>query len=235
MDPVPRLIDVSPRLSPQTPVWPGDQPLAIRWVQRLVAGDPSNLSAITLTPHLGAHADAPLHLFDGEHDMSEVDLHRFLGPAWVVDFAGSDARRSGERVVNGNRAVTARELAGIDLTGAERLLLRTRGVPADAGAASDYAYLAADAADLFVDAGLLLVGIDTPSVDAAPATELPIHRRLLAAGIAILEGLDLTSVEAGRYELIALPLKLAGVEASPVRAVLRPLAGGGPLRRPRPG
>jgi len=224
----PGLIDVSPCLSTRTPVWPGDQPLSIRWTQRLVDGDTTNLSAITLTPHLGAHADAPLHLFDGERDMGAVDLRPFLGPAMVVDVTGS-------LDVTGSREVTARHLAGIDLAGAERLLLRTQSTPAAAeGFDPDTPHLAADAAELIAGAGLLLVGIDSPSVDAAAAAGLPVHRRLLAAGIAILEGLDLTRVAPGRYELIALPLRLTGVEASPVRAVLRPLPRR-PLRRPRSG
>jgi arylformamidase len=216
------LIDVSPSLSTGTPVWPGDQPLSIRWTQRLIDGDSTNLSAITLTPHLGAHADAPLHLFDGGRDMEAFGLKPFIGPAMVVD------------VFRWGPQITARHLDELDLAGVERLLLRTRSPRASEGVPPDPAHLTADAADVIAGAGLLLVGIDTPSVDAAAALGLPVHRRLLAAGIAILEGLDLALAPPGRYELLALPLRLAGVEASPVRAVLRPLPQP-PLQPPRSG
>lgn len=205
-----RLFDVSPRLSSETPVWPGDQALIVNWTQHVSSGHFSNLSAITLTPHLGAHVDAPLHLFDGQPDVGAMDLRSFIGPATVVDLRGT-------------REVTASKLAGIQLAEVERLLLRTRSE--SGGFSHDFPHLTPEAAELLARSGLLLLGIDTPSVDAAHDDGLPVHRRLLEAGVAILEGLELDEIEPGLYELIALPLRLSGVEASPVRAVLRPLEG----------
>ncbi len=204
------LIDLSPRLSPATRVWPGDQPLLIRWTQRLAEGHSTNLSAVTLTPHLGAHADAPLHLLDRGADASEMSLHPFLGPALVVDLIGM-------------REVTADALGRLNLERGSRLLLRTRSTAATVASSGEPAFLTPDAAECLVRSGVILVGVDTPSVDAADDSSLPVHRVLLGEGVAILEGLELGEVEPGRYELIALPLALAGVEASPVRAVLRPL------------
>ena len=204
------LIDVSPVLSPATAVWPGDTPLAIVWAERVERGGGSNLATLTLTPHLGAHVDAPLHLFAGGSDVAALDLATFIGPATVVDLAGA-------------AAVDAPALARLDLRGVERLLLRTRSGPTPAVFSPHYAPLTLAAAELLVKARIRIIGIDAPSVDHAEAAELPVHRRLLGGGVVILEGLELGAAPAGRYELIALPLKLAGVEASPVRAVLRPL------------
>lgn len=208
--PAPPLIDVSPALSPATAVWPGDTPLSIAWAERVERGGSSNLATITLTPHLGAHVDAPLHLFAGGADVAALELATFIGPATVVDLAGA-------------AAVDAPALARLDLHGIERLLLRTRSGPAPAAFSPHYAPLTPAAAELLVAARIRIIGIDAPSVDAADAADLPVHRRLLGGGVAILEGLELGAVPAGRYELIALPLRLSGVEASPVRAVLRPL------------
>jgi arylformamidase len=205
------LIDISPEISVSTPVWPGDQPLVVRWTQRLAEGNSANLSAITLTPHLGAHVDSPLHLFDGESDVGDLDLEPFIGPATLLDLSGTEA-------------VTGIDLAEIDLAEAGRLLLRTRPPRTDDSAEAEPAHIAVDAAELIAAAGIPLVGIDTPSVDSAAASDLPVHRLLTRAGVAILEGLDLSAAAAGRYELIALPLRLLGVEASPVRALLRPLS-----------
>ncbi len=206
----PQVIDLSPVLSLSTPVWPGDSPLRVSWTQNTERGESTNLSAITLTPHLGAHVDAPLHLLAGGADIASLDLSIFIGPATVVDLEGVPA-------------VDGAALAACDLEGVERLLLRTRRGPAPDEFSPSYAHLTLEAAAMLVRAGVRIVGLDAPSVDRAGAIDLPVHRCLLSGGVAILEGLDFGPVRAGRYELIALPLRLSGVEASPVRAVLRPL------------
>jgi arylformamidase len=213
-------IDVSPVLSPATAVWPGDTPLGIAWADRVERGGSSNLSTLTLTPHLGAHVDAPLHLFAGGADVAALDLAIFIGPATVVDLTG---RAAGGTPAIDARAIDARAIAGLDLRGSERILFRTRSGPAPGAFSPRYAHLTPEAADLLVAARVRIVGIDAPSVDAADAADLPAHWRLLGGGVVILEGLELDAVAAGRYELIALPLRFAGVEASPVRAVVRPL------------
>ena len=201
-------IDVSPLVSTETAVWPGDQPLTVRWLARLAAGDPVNLSAITLSPHLGAHVDAPAHFLAGGADVAQLPLAPFLGPAQLVDV--SEARDS-------DGAIPATALGSLAPPTPSRLLLRTRRGTAPA------APLSAEATTAIAAAGLLLVGIDGASVDPAAAPELTHHRRLAAAGVQVLVGLELDRVTPGRVELIALPLRWAGIEASPVRAVVRPL------------
>jgi arylformamidase len=215
--PARRLIDVTPVVSEETWVWPGDEPFRMRWLTRLATGGATNLSAISLSPHVGAHLDAPLHFFAGGDDVAALALTPFLGPALVVDASGA---------VGEDGAIDGRVLTGIDLRAAERLLLRTGPLPGG-GASLDRrappTHLARDTAEWIAGSGLLLLGIDAPSIDDHVALDLPNHRRLAQAGVAVLVGLDLTAAPPGRYELIALPLRFAGVEASPVRAVLRPL------------
>jgi arylformamidase len=200
-------IDVSPLVSTETAVWPGDQPLQVRWLARLAAGDPVNLSAITLSPHLGAHVDAPRHFLPDGDDVGSLPLAPFVGPARLLDVSAA-------RDEDG--AIPAAALGSLAASAPGRLLLRTRR---ESGAAAP---LSAEAAALIAGAGLLLLGIDGASVDPPAARELTHHRRLAAAGVQVLVGLELGGVPAGMVELIALPLRLAGVEASPVRAVVRP-------------
>jgi len=203
-----RLIDISPVVSPDTPVWPGDRPFEIDWTMRITDGCSCNVAAISMSAHTGAHTDAPYHFVEDGPAMSEVELDRYIGPVRVVDLSGA-------------AAVTAAHLDGIDLDDEQRLLFRTRddGPPTDFSAG--FAHIAEDAARSIADAGLRLVGLDTPSVDPFASKTLTTHKILLSAGVAILEGVDLRRVTPGRYELIALPLRLAGLDGSPVRAVLR--------------
>jgi arylformamidase len=200
-------IDVSPLVSTETPVWPGDQPLRVRWLGRLAAGDATNLSAITLSPHLGAHVDAPWHFREGGADVVGLGLAPFLGPAWLADVSAA-------RDANG--AIPKSALEAIAARGERRLLLRTRGTAADPARP-----LSAEAAEHLARSDLLLLGIDGPSVDWPEDVALPNHRRLADAGVALLVGLELGPAPVGRVELVALPLAIAGLEASPVRAVLR--------------
>lgn len=200
-------IDVSPLVSTETGVWPGDQPLTVRWLARLAAGDPVNLSAITLSPHLGAHVDAPAHFLAGGSSIDQLPLAPFLGPARLVDVSG--ARDSAG-------AIPAAALGSLAPPAPPRLLLRTRRGTAPP------APLSAEAVAAIAGAGLWLVGIDGASVDPPASAALTQHQRLAAAGVQVLVGLELDRVPAGMVELIALPLRWAGLEASPVRAVVRP-------------
>jgi arylformamidase len=202
------LYDITPTISPRLAVWPGDTPAERRVLLDLAAGDNVTLSTLEATVHLGAHADAPSHYALGGADIAVAQLDRYLGPCQVVRI---DARR-GERV-------TAAQLGG-DIT-ESRVLLATSTVPDPERWSPDFAAVAPELVDHLADRGVRLLGIDTPSVDLADSAELPSHGRCLARDVAILEGLVLGRVPAGRYELIALPLKLEGFDASPVRAVLR--------------
>lgn len=174
------------------------------------AGDPANASLLTTDVHVGTHIDAPLHFIPGGGDMESMSLASFIGPAIVVD-------------VRGAIPVTAEMLdCAAIAAGTERLLIRAN-TDADRYEGEfdpDFNALAPSAAGWIVDHGIKLVGIDYLSVQRftdGPET----HQLLLGAGVAILEGLDLSAVEPGEYELLCLPVRLEGAEAAPARAVLR--------------
>lgn len=208
------LYDISPTLSASTPVWPGDTPYEARLTWSIAQGGSVNVSSITTTPHLGAHADAPFHADADGPGIADLPLEPFLGPCRVVD-------------VPPELLVTPQHLRGIDLADPPRLLLKTGSAPPGEHSGHAPAFperfsaLSPDLARALGEAGTLLVGLDTPSVDPFDSEELPAHHALIRGGVVNLEGLVLAHVPSGIYELIALPLKLAGLDASPVRAVLR--------------
>ena len=204
-----RLWYISPPVSAASPVYPGDAPYARRWTVRLgVDGAPANVSAISLSPHVGAHADAPLHYDDAGAAVGALDLAPFLGPCRVVHAIGCGA------------LITIAHLrhAATDLP--PRVLVRTCERAATAWS-DDFAAFAPEAIEWLAARGVLLVGIDTPSVDPASSLGLDSHHALRRLDLRVLENLVLDEVPEGDYELIALPLKLIDAEASPVRAVLR--------------
>ena len=213
-----RLWDISPTVGPESPIFPGDEPYAVRETAALGPACPVNLTALTLSPHIGAHVDAPFHFAADGADAAALPLEPFLGVCRVVHLI-SDAP---------DRLVTAAELAAAlgghgDGHGIPaRVLVRTRHEALTVWR-SDFAAVDADAIRWLAARGVTLVGIDTPSVDPAESKDLPAHQALRETGIVNLENLVLDHVSAGDYELIALPLKLAGACASPVRAILRTL------------
>ncbi len=203
------LIDISVTLSPATPEWPGDTPFSCGWSWRMSEGASVNVSAITTSPHVGTHADAPLHVRDGAASSDQLPLEAFVGPAVVVDvshIAGAIDRH-------------ALHAAGLTATPA-RLLLRTGHTIAHGPFPDAWpALTAACAASLAAD-GLTLLGVDCPSVDERASTSLAVHHALFDGGACILENLDLSQVRPGEYDLLAAPVKLGGLDAAPVRAVL---------------
>ncbi len=203
-----KLHDISREIRPGMPVWPGDEPYLCRWTMRLEKGDSCNVSAVTMSVHTGTHLDAPLHFEESGEDIGSIPLGRYIGPARVVDVGPAER-------------ITAALLQKRDLRGIERLLLKT-GESGRSGDRfhEDFAYVGADAAEYLVALGLLLLGTDAPSVDAFKSDDFPAHHALLGSGVAILEGIRLGEVSPGDYELVCLPLKLAGLDGSPVRAVL---------------
>ncbi len=204
------LYDISPTIRPETPVWPGDTPFSARPSAALAAGDPVNLATVTTTLHLGAHVDAPCHVEARGAGVEALPLEPFLGACRVVK-------------VPSTAQVEPRHVEGLDLATPGRLLFRTESVRDRRVFSERFAAVSPELAALLARHGVALVGVDTPSVDPYGSAELPAHHTLVRGGVAILEGLVLDGVPEGIYELIALPLKLAGMDGSPVRAVLRTL------------
>ena len=209
----PRLWDISAPVRATSPVYPGDTPYEQRWTATLDTDSAVNVSSITLSPHIGTHADAPLHYDNQGAAIGAVALHHFIGPCRVIHALGCGPLVEWRHIAH---AVSA------DLP--PRVLLRTyASAPVDRWDAQLSA-VAPETLERLADAGVLLVGIDTASVDPADSRELPSHQVLRRRGLRVLENLVLDAVPEGDYELIALPLKLTTADASPVRAVLRALA-----------
>jgi len=205
-----RLWDISPGVAPGFPVFPGDAAFTLRWTWRIGPDCPVNVSELTMSPHTGSHADAPLHYDQHGAAIGEVPLATYLGTCRVIHALGARPL-----VQPGDLAPQLRDTP-------PRVLLRTYArVPA--GWDADFTAIAPAAIDLLHSHGVQLVGIDTPSLDPERSKALDSHQRVRAHGMAVLEGLVLDEVPAGDYELIALPLKWQGIDASPVRAVLREL------------
>lgn len=206
-----RLWDISPPVDARAPVFPGDTAYQQKWVAEIAPGCPVNVSAITLSPHVGAHADAPLHYDPDGVAVGEVGLDPYLGRCRVI------------------HAIEARPVIRLThlehaLTGLPpRVLIRTyRRFPVDR---FDSELVAIDpkAVHQLAERGVQLIGLDSASLDPADSKELPSHQAIRARGLRVLENLLLDDVPEGDYELIALPLKLMTADASPVRAVLREL------------
>ena len=206
------LHDISPLVDESIAVWPGDSPYEAEDLLRIEDGESVHLSTLTLSCHTGAHADAPCHYVEGAPGIDEMPLEKYVGPCVLVDVRPADG------------AVGPGDLVEVDLEGAPRLLLRTGCAKDRTVFPEDLTSLKSELAPWLADRGVVLVGVDSPSVDRFDSKELPAHTALFAHGIVNLEGLQLEGVPEGRYELIALPLRLKGRDASPVRAVLRPLA-----------
>jgi arylformamidase len=207
---VTRILDISRPVANGIPVWPGDTPYDFRLSWKIGPGCPVNLGAVTMSVHTGAHADAPFHFDDRGQDIASVDLDKYVGPCVVAVVGGGEG---GVRPADLPAGVEA------DLRRAPRLLLRTYE-KRPAAFDTSMRHLTPEFADWIADRGVRLVGIDTDSMDAFDSKELASHHRLSARGVAILEGIDLSAVAPGVYDLVALPLKLVGADASPVRAVL---------------
>jgi arylformamidase len=205
------LYDVTPLISPRLKVWPGDVPPSREVSLEIERGDNVTLSALRSTVHLGAHADAPSHYGRGPA-IHERSLEYYLGPCQVMRVSVGRGQR-----------ITPAMLAEVS---APRLLLATGTFPDPEDFSTDFASLSVELVEHLHGRGVILIGIDTPSVDPFDSHDLPAHKAFLRCDVAILEGLALAGVPEGRYELIALPLRLEGFDASPVRAVLRSAEGG---------
>jgi arylformamidase len=208
---MPRLWDISPPVREGAPVFPGDTPYQQRWAASIAPGCPVNVSTLTLSPHVGAHADAPLHYDPDGQPVGTLDLDPYLGPCRVVHAIARGPLVTWDHI--------AHALHGLP----PRVLVRTyQRAPVDRWD-PQLAAFAPETIERLADAGVRLVGIDTASIDPAESKTLDSHQVIRRRGLRVLENLVLDEVPEGDYELIALPLKLVTADASPVRAVLREL------------
>ncbi len=211
------LIDITPAITPDIAVWPGDTPLSREVLCELEKGATITLSTLRATVHLGAHADGANHYGARAASIDAMPLARYIGPCHVIDAPVT-------RATGGVRVRTSDLRFDLAAIRHPRVLLRTGTFPDFTCWNSDFAGLEPSLIDALADRGVTLIGVDTPSVDVQESKDLPAHARFLARDVSILEGLRLDHVAPGEYELIALPLPLVGFDASPVRAVLRSLA-----------
>jgi arylformamidase len=207
-------------VSNRTPVYPGDPAPQIRAAKAIRSGDAANLTELHFGAHTATHVDAPAHFIEDAGTVDKLSLDVLIGETRVIEIP-SDAN-----------AITAAHVGANALQGASRVLFKTRNSgfwQSDPHSfREDFTYIAQDAAHALVEAGTRLVGIDYLSVEAMDTTHFPTHRVLLSNNVIIIEGLDLSGVTAGRYELICLPLLLAEAtgDGAPARVVLRTIDGG---------
>lgn len=203
------IIDITRTLQPEIAVWPGDIPFELESCLALDRGDLVNLTNLRLSAHTGTHVDAPLHFRPKTTSIAQLPLEIYWGVAQVV-------------TVDKVGALVSADFDEYDLSLAPRLLLKSRSSKQDPTQFSaDFAYPTPEAADFFKQHGIILFGTDAPSVDPFGSTTLEGHQALGRNNILIMEGLSLDGVADGLYELVALPLKIAGGDGCPVRAVLR--------------
>ncbi|GIM45347.1 kynurenine formamidase [Collibacillus ludicampi] len=203
--------DISQPLNKNIAVWPGDTPFSFELSCTKEHSGSVNIGKLTMSTHTGTHIDAPFHFDHEGRKVLDLDIHIYIGPARVIDVSNYDS-------------IGAKELSAYDLEGVSRLLLRTSSSSNPHRFPETITSLRADIAPFLQEKGVRLIGVDVPSVDPLDSKELPAHHALFKHGIHILENLMLHHVEPGMYELIALPLALEEADASPVRAVLKPIS-----------
>jgi arylformamidase len=206
----PTLWDISPTISAAIPVWPGDTPFAAGPTWEIRDGCPVHVSRMTMTTHLGAHTDAPSHFDPAGPAIDAVDLAPYLGPCRVIHCVGASP-------------VMPQDIEARLEAVPPRVLLRTYASAPLRAWDPAFPAIAPETIALLASKGVILVGTDAASLDPQDSKTLDAHHAVRRHGMAILEGVVLDAVPPGDYELIALPLKLAGMDASPVRAVLRAL------------
>jgi arylformamidase len=207
-----KLYDISLPVSSRLPIWPGDPILSFVMAASIQKGDECNLTEIRMGAHTGTHIDAPYHLLEEGGKIDSIPPEIFVGPCLVVE-------------VDSQVMIRKTDLQRHELGGHSRIILKTRNSELWADPSgkftADYVAMDAEAAGYLAGMNIVLVGIDYLSVEAYNAVGAPVHRILLGNKVAILEGLNLSGVPAGEYELICLPLRLVGCEAAPARVLLR--------------
>ena len=207
-----KIFDISLTISPDLPVWPGDPPVELEQIASIDEGAHSNVSRLNTAVHVGTHVDAPHHFLNDGRTVEQLSLEILTGPCYVT------------QLPDGIEAITAEALEGMSLpSGTTRILFGTsnsrlwsRG---ETEFQEDFVAVTEDGANWLVEHGIQLVGVDYLSV-APYSDSVPTHTILLQAGIIVLEGLNLSAVPRGFYELYCLPLKLLGSDGAPARAIL---------------
>ncbi len=206
----PKIFDISLPISSALAGWPGDAPFRLAWSCTKAAGAAVNVGQVSMSIHTGTHADAPFHFADDGPTIDRMPLDSFIGPARLID-------------VSGRPVISPDDIEPYDLSSTPRVLLRSNAWTAHERFPNSIPTMSPGLPQWLYDRGVVLIGLDVPSVDAIDSKDLPIHHALGRCGIAIIESLDLANVPVGVYELIALPLKLLGGDGAPVRAILRSL------------
>ena len=211
-------IDITVPLKEGMAIWPGDVTIKIERRRSMDRGDAANNSAISLGVHTGTHMDAPKHFIKDGRSIDKLPLETSVGPARVIE-------------IKDKISIKPEELKQHNIKKGERILFKTVNSPrcwqTDAFV-NDFVFVTRDAAQFLVDAGVILIGVDYLSVgsplDPEKTMRPDTHQILLGAGLYLIEGLNLTAVKAGNYNLICLPLKLMDAEGCPVRAILQPVS-----------
>lgn len=190
--------------------YPADTPCTLKRVLSIADGDKVNLTDLNMSAHTGTHADAPAHFIQGGKTIDEMEISHFIGRAKVLDFSDKEYY------------IDATDLADKGIEKGDIILLKTHNSARlhEAEYLTDYVYLTAEAAEYLAEREILTVGIDFLTIDG-PDTDFPAHYALLGAGIVIFEGLNLLDIEAGEYEMVALPIKIAGGDGAPARVLLK--------------
>lgn len=205
-----KIFDITLPISSDLPVWPGDPEVSLVQTKAIARGDSCNLTMIQMGVHTGTHVDAPYHFIQGGRTIDAVPFETFIGPCLVIE-------------IDACSSIGKDDLLRHDISGHNRILFKTRNSQLWSRTAqfvTDYVSLAASAAEYLVESKIILVGIDYLSIEAFNSIGNPVHELLLKKNIFILEGLDLSGVAGGEYELFCLPLKLNGCEGAPARVIL---------------
>ncbi len=206
-----KIYDVSVPIRDGGLVYPGNPEIHISLQQSVALGAGANVSSVAFGSHTGTHVDAERHFFDNGLTVDQIPLETLMGPATVLEYGPETT------------SVTRADLEGHDLSGVQRVLLKTRNsgyLTQDPVFHPDYTYLAPDGAEYLVQLGVKVVGIDYLSIEQFHSGHHRTHLTLLGAKVVIVEGLNLIEVPAGKYDLYCLPIKLAGCDGAPARAVL---------------
>ena len=206
-------IDISIPLYDAMVHWPGDPPVNIKRVKHIEHGDTANLSLISMSAHSGTHMDAPLHFIEQGKSIDKMPLNAMVGRARVIE-------------INDTEQIKPAELRQHNIHRGERILFKTRNSTIEWKTKTfleDFVFISDEAARYLVDCAIMVVGIDYLSVGSYKNGGSYVHKTLLGGGIWIIEGLDLSQVSPGEYELICLPLKLEQGDGAPARAIMRPV------------